>query len=105
MPSQWLRTHILLWSIQQSVTIVFDCGGLIVLCSYATGPCCVVLFGLGCRGFVGDKRSFAMVKIAAHHLAGEKRKGWAVVDIVAEMCEALVGRCVLCTTILSYEVY
>ena len=31
-----------------------------------------------------------MVKIAAHRLAGEKRKGWAVVNIVAEMCEALV---------------
>lgn len=38
----------------------------------------------------GDKRSFAMVKIAAHRLAGEKRKGWAVVNVVAEMCEALV---------------
>lgn len=41
-------------------------------------------------GMTGDKRSFAMVKIAAHRLAGEKRKGWAAVNIVAEMCEALV---------------
>lgn len=40
----------------------------------------------------GDKRSFAMVKIAAHRLAGEKRKGWAVVNVVAEMCEALVSQ-------------
>lgn len=40
----------------------------------------------------GDKRSYAMVYIAAHRLAGEKRKGWAVVNVVAEMCEALV-RC------------
>ncbi|CAN0534695.1 unnamed protein product, partial [Ectocarpus sp. 12 AP-2014] len=41
--------------------------------------------------FLGDKRSFSMVKIAAHRLAGEKRKGWAVVNVVAEMCEALVS--------------
>lgn len=43
-----------------------------------------------CDVIAGDKRSFAMVKIAAHRLAGEKRKGWAVVNVVAEMCEALV---------------
>ncbi|CAM9533919.1 unnamed protein product, partial [Laminaria digitata] len=45
----------------------------------------------GGSDFLGDKRSFAMVKIAAHRLAGEKRKGWAVVNVVAEMCEALVS--------------
>lgn len=39
----------------------------------------------------GDKRSFVMLSVAAHRLAGEKRKGWAVVNVVAEMCEALVG--------------
>lgn len=34
-----------------------------------------------------------MVRIAAHRLAGEKRKGWAVVNVVSEMCDAMV-RCV-----------
>ncbi|CAM9110574.1 unnamed protein product [Scytosiphon promiscuus] len=50
-----------------------------------------VVVSEGSSDFLGDKRSFAMVKIAAHRLAGEKRKGWAVVNVVAEMCEALVS--------------
>lgn len=39
----------------------------------------------------GDKRSFSMMNICANRLAGETRKGWAVANVVAEMCEALVS--------------
>lgn len=39
----------------------------------------------------GDNRSFVMMNICANRLAGEKRKGWAAANVVAEMCEALVG--------------
>ena len=38
----------------------------------------------------GDKRSFSMVRTTAQRLAGEKRKGWAVVRVISEMCDALV---------------
>ncbi|CAM9965320.1 unnamed protein product, partial [Sphacelaria rigidula] len=41
--------------------------------------------------FLGDNRSFVMMNICANRLAGEKRKGWAAANVVAEMCEALVS--------------
>lgn len=41
--------------------------------------------------FAGDKRSFSMMSAVATRLASEKRKGWAVANVVAEMCEAFVS--------------
>lgn len=64
--------------------------------------CCCIPIGWRLNGFAGDKRSFAMVKIAAHRLAGEKRKGWAAVNVVAEMCEALVRRAATVAAAVQY---